>query len=365
MRGFHTACALVAALSSITVGAAPPPKVGRLALPPTKVMVFGLGHLDGAPDGFQTAWLEPVLCRLRAYAPDLILSEAMPGEQVMMLDAYSAHHGDAGKYGGPTLAMAKAMQAELKLTAGDALAQADKLAANHPTDAAGRRRLAALFVAAAEPFSATVQWLSLPASERVAGDGITPDLAKRLDRFAALRSELTSIAARLAADRGLERVYGAGDHASDVVQPDFAAFSAAVASTPGQKEQFNHQLPAFQKVPEEAMKLASAAEVMPVLRWKNSDRHLAMDADAQWYSMLRSGTMGAIGRQRVAAWEAQNLHMATVIREATASIPGGKAVLIVGAAHKPFIERYLRTFSDVEIVSSAKMLAARTSGCGD
>ena len=55
--------------------------------------------------------------------------------------------------------------------------------------------------------------------------------------------------------------------------------------------------------------------------------------------------------------------MATVIREATATIPGGRALLIVGAAHKPFVEQYLRTLADVEIVSSAAMLSAQPVGC--
>lgn len=60
---------------------------------------------------------------------------------------------------------------------------------------------------------------------------------------------MTSLASRLAADRGLERVYGAGDHASDVAQPDFTAFSAAVAATPGQKERFGTTPPPFTPCP--------------------------------------------------------------------------------------------------------------------
>jgi len=370
MNVLSTMLALAAALAPAPIAAASGP-VGRvstgdgtaLALPRTKVMVLGLGHLDTAPPSFRTSWLDPVLCRLRDYDPDVVLTEAMPGEQVMMLDAYAAYHGDAGKYGGPTLAMAKAAQGALGLDAGAALAAADKLAATPPRTPAERRRLAALFVAAAEPFSATVQWLRLPPAERKAGDGVDADLAKRLDRFAGLRNEMTSIAARLAAEGRLQRLYGAGDHASDVVQPDFAALSAAVAATPGQKESFNHDTPAFRAVPEDAMTLATAAQVMPVLRWKNSARFATMDADAQWFSMLRSPSMGAVGRQRVAAWEAQNLHMATVIRERTAAIPGGRALLVVGAAHKPFIERYLATFADVELVSAAAMLDRRPASC--
>lgn len=89
----------------------------------------------------------------------------------------------------------------------------------------------------------------------------------------------------------------------------------------------------------------------------------AADAQAQWLSLQESSKLAALGRQRVAAWEAQNLHMATTVREVTAAIPGGKALLIVGAAHKAFIEAYLRMMTDITIVSVPAMLDARPTGC--
>lgn len=337
----------------------------QLGLPQTKVMVLGISHLDAASARFQTAWLEPLLCRLRAYQPQVILTEALPGEQVMGLDAYAAYHGDAGRYAGPTLEMAKAAQSELHLNAAQALVRADSLAQKKELNPAQRRSLAALFVAAAEPFSATVQWMRLAPADRIAQDGISASLAKRLTRFAELRSELSSIAARLAADIGLERVYGAGDHASDVVLPDNKAMQDAVNAEPGLKDLFNHHTEAFRAIPEDTMKLSSAAQVMPVLKWKNSAHFGELDADAQWFSMLRSVKMGKAGRQRVAAWEAQNLRMAVAIREATAPIAGGRALLVVGAAHKPFIEAYLRTFTDIEIVSVPDMLHSTPEGCSN
>lgn len=337
----------------------------HLVVAPTQVMVFGVWHLDAASAKFQVSWLEPVLCRLRAYQPDIILTEAMAGEQVMGLEAYAAYHGTAGRYAGPTLEMAKAVQADLQLTAPQALVQANALCKKGVSSPAERRQLASLFVAAGEPFSATVQWLRLPTTERIGADGISAALAKRLDRFAGLRSELTSMAARLAADLGLERTYGAGDHASDVALPDDDELKAALAAEPGITELFNHQTPAFRAFPQDTMKLSSAAQVLPMLKWKNSPRFAELDADAQWFSMLRSEKLGRVGRQRVAAWEAQNLRMAVAIREATAPLAGGRALLIVGAAHKPFIEAYLRTFTDIELVSVPAWLEAKTSGCPD
>ncbi|RZK32418.1 MAG: hypothetical protein EOO57_15020 [Hymenobacter sp.] len=260
--------------------------------------------------------------------------------------------------------MAKTAQTDLHLTAAQALVQANELCQKGDLTAAERRHLAGLFVAAAEPLSAAVQWLRLPEAERIGADGISPALAKQVTLWANLRNEMSSVAARLAADLGLERVYGAEDHLSDVAQPDFATFKAAVAAEPGQVDLFKHNTPTFHAVPEESMKMATAAaEVMPVMKWKNSPRFAELDADAQWLSMLRSEKMGRVGRQRVAAWEAQNLRMAVTIREATAPIAGGRALLLVGAAHKPFIEAYLRTLTDIELVSVPAMLDAKTADC--
>jgi len=132
-------------------------------------------------------------------------------------------------------------------------------------------------------------------------------------------------------------------------------------TTTALKELFNHRTAAFAAVPEDTMKLRSADQVKPVFKWKNSAKFGALNADAQWFSMLRSTKMGRVGRQRVAAWEAQNLPMA--IREATAPIAGGRPLLVVGAAHKPFIETYLRSFTDVEIVSVPALLASQPVDC--
>ena len=334
-----------------------------LSVPPTRIMVFGVTHLDGQPKAFDPAWLAPVMCRLKAFGPDLIFTEAMPGEQLAMLDAYKAVHGDAGKWAGPTFAIAKDAQASLGLSAPEALAEANGLAARKDLAFADRRRLAALFLAAAEPFSAATQWLQLPLAEQIAKDGPTDKMATMIARFGKGRGELTSMAVPLAVTLGLPRVYGAGDHASDIALPDDAAFGAAVKATPGQVALFNKDTADLRSFGSKALTINGPGKVMPVFQTLNSPRYGALDADAQWMSLLRSPQMGKVGRQRVAAWEAQNLHMVTVIRETTASLPGGKAVLFVGAAHKPFIETYLRAMSDVEIVSVPALLASKPAGC--
>jgi hypothetical protein len=336
----------------------------RMALPPTQVMVLGLSHLDGAAKDFETAWLEPVLCRLRAYRPTVVLSEAMSGEEVMHLDSYVAYHGtDPGRYAGPTLKQARIAQANLEMSAPQALVAANTLAIKHPATPAERRRLAILFVAAGEPLAASVQWLRLAPGERLAKDGVDLSTAASLDRFLSSRSELMSLATRTAADAGLERVHSAGSHASDVVQPAWDEFTKVFEAAPGQKEKANHEDARWRNMSADRLTLKSADEVMPAFKIRNSPAFARMDADGQWLSMLRNPAMGKTGRQWVAAWEAQNLRMALAIREATAADPGGRALLIVGASHKPFIESYLRQLVDLEVVDVPTMLNAKPAGC--
>ena len=342
---------------------APASARARLATPPTKVMVLGVSHLDNAPKAFDPAWLAPVMCRLRTFAPGAILIEAMSGEQLAQIDAYKPVHGDAGKWAGPTLSIAKDAQAALGIGGGEALARADLLAAQPRPMPADRRRLAGLFLAAGEPFSAAVQWQQLAPSDRIPADGVTEAMQGKIERFGVGRGEITSMAVPLAVQLGLSRVYSAGDHLSDTALPDDAVFAAAVKTHPTIIDQLNKATPALRPYGSKALAIDAPDRVLPVFRALNSARFGQLDAQAQWLSLQQDASFGSSGRQRVAAWEAQNLRMATTIREVTAPIPGGRALLIVGAAHKAFIEAYLRQITDIEIVSASAMLDARPAGC--
>lgn len=370
IRYLRSAAVLVLACTSLTAAHAdgqrefdPAAARRRLAMPTTKVMVLGISHLDNAPKAFDPSWLVPVICRLRAFAPDAILIEAMSGEQLAQIDAYKAVRGEAGKWAGPTLSIARDAQAALGLTGADALAQAEPLAARTRLSVSERRRLAALFLAAGEPFSAAVQWQQLAPGERIVADGVTATMKVKIERFGIGRGEITSLAVPLAAQLGRSRVYSAGDHLSDASLPDDAVFSAAVKANPAIIAQFDKATPELQPFGAKALALDAPERVLPVLRVLNSPRFGMLDAQSQWLSLQQDRSIGPSGRQRVAAWEAQNLRMATTIREVTAPIPGGKALLIVGAAHKAFIETYLRAMTDIEIVSASAMLDARPAGC--
>ena len=108
-------------------------------------------------------------------------------------------------------------QAATGLDVPAANAEAERLLAQWPAtpSAAQRRRLAAVWLAAGERNSAVVQWLRLPAEQRIAADGMTDALVAFLDKRLQRRDESVLVAATLAARLGLERVWAVDDHTAD------------------------------------------------------------------------------------------------------------------------------------------------------
>jgi hypothetical protein len=81
-----------------------------------------------------------------------------------------------------------------------------------------------------------------------------------------------------------------------------------------------------------------------------------LDADAQWLSMINRQSQNNVGRTRVALWETRNLRQIAHIREVSAHFSGQRLLVIVGSAHKPWFDAYLRMMSDVEVVDAERIL---------
>jgi hypothetical protein len=102
--------------------------------------------------------------------------------------------------------------------------------------------------------------------------------------------------------------------------------------------------------------MTAPERVLAAYREHNSAQAGRRDAERQWLARLESGEHGHVHRRRIAGWETRNLRMAANIREASASYPGKRILVLVGSAHKPFLEAYLRPMSDVRLVPAAGII---------
>ncbi|MBG7615286.1 hypothetical protein IWC96_08315 [Brevundimonas sp. BAL450] len=325
---------------------------------PTQVLVIGTPHLSGAPDDFDPAVLEPILERLAAFGPDIIAIENLSGESVHALKTYEAVYPESADwFGGRFLRLAAVAEAETGLGMPAAEAEARRLLAALPENPtpAQRRRLAAVLTAAGDAYSALVQWWRLDAAERRAGDGISGELAVLLDEYETRRNESHMIAVRLAVRLGLDRVYPVDDHHGDDIMGDAviddmrvfmeqADFAAHIAS------------PEFQYLAEASERLGTPEDALETYRFLNSPEAGITDVLGQWVSMIDRASPNSVGRVRIAEWETRNLRQVAHIREAAAQSPGGRVLVIVGSAHKPWFDAYLGMMIDMTVVDAGEVL---------
>ncbi|MDA8708047.1 DUF5694 domain-containing protein [Hellea sp.] len=321
-----------------------------LTVPPTQVMVLGTSHLSNYKDDLSLEDLEPLLARLEAYAPDVITIEASSGMTCQRVRAYPLEHdGYADRYcfdSAPYLE-------ESGLTVVEGSYQARKALLDWPDQptAAQRRSLAAAFIASGEPESALVQWLRLSPADRVEGDGLGVKSVDLMTRASQRLNESYSIAAKLAARRGLERVFHADDHGSWLdSKADDKAYSARLSELwPGEDD------PCQANFNDSDAKL-TGGDIIGAYRMENSKawQHTRMSCDFK--RTMNDDQPEGYGRKYTMGWEARNLRMVSLIMIAATTKPGGRVLSIVGSSHKPYQEAYLDQMHDVEIVSTDTVL---------
>lgn len=319
---------------------------------PTEVAVFGTMHLSGIA-GFQTDWAAHVVDRLAAWQPDLVLIEQLPAGEIEMMRQDPEFDPVIDRSARRAVLWADQARETLATTRS---ATAAELARPLGPDAgpAERRRRAALYLLAYDPASALVHWLALPEAERRPGDGLNPTLVEALNAEITRQNETTLIAAPLAHHLGHERVYpfdSQAEKAAYTADVD-AIMTAFEASTVMTETLQGPDAAALQSV---SRNVIDPESLLASLVQMNSPEHQAIDVSVQWASFARAD-MDGLGRTRVAYWESRNYAMAAHARRLMARHPGQRILIIVGAAHKPYLDDLLDRSMDIEIIDTQALL---------
>lgn len=318
--------------------------------PTTQVLVLGSVHLSqGGPKRFDPATLRPVLQRLAAYKPDIITIEALSGETCEVMRHRSAYKQAVEDYC-PDVAAA---QSALGVDTWTALDQVDATLESWPSQPtpAQRRHLAALFLASGDPSSAMVQWWQLPDTERRAGDGLDESMAQGLRKRESSRNENVQIAARLAAQLGLQRVFPVDDHTGDNLDiDDEAAFGDAV------QKAWQGASPEALRSRERVDAMHASGDVLATYRAVNSPDVLRLAVASDFGQAMADPSARHYGRQYVGGWETRNLRMAANVHATFREHPGARVLSVVGSSHKPWFDDLLGQMLGVQPVDAEQVL---------
>ena len=190
---------------------------GRLddgsAGPANEVVVLGTPHLSQMPEGFRIEMVEPLVDHLAEWNPTAVSVENNSGLLCDKMRRMPDRYEDAiERYCvDPSVA-----EAATGLDVPAANLRAETLLAQLEVDPkpSTRRELAAVFLAAGEPGSAVVQWLRLPEVERHTDGVLNEELVSLLRYSAGRKSETYSVAAKVAARSGLDRLWSVDDQST-------------------------------------------------------------------------------------------------------------------------------------------------------
>lgn len=327
------------------------------ALPATAqtVMVAGTPHLamlDPAPTATQRA---QAIAALDRFAPTLVCIEALPGERIEALAVEPARHGELLRiFAGDALELGQRMQLRLAVAAASARAQAEADAARWDAlDDAGRLRLVGLQLAGYEPWSALLNWSHLSASAREgAAKALGARTVERLDELLASPNEIAALVVPLARQRGHHRLCAVDsliDEAStQALVPELMPMLSDPAITRG--------LEALQGEAAARWSRGGDDSLLALLRWHNSADYASRDRAAQWDIFRGDRQSHDAGLRRLMLWHARNGEIAAGLFRAVASAEGERVLLVIGAAHRPFLDAALAAQPWMRVVDPSSVL---------
>ena len=339
----------------------------------TKVLVLGTVHLAGSRDviqsqlgAFSLSALDLLLDMLEKFQPDFIGVEDYPPKTVAWM-VYREGKEELEKFLKFTT-YAHLMQEKLGISWAaaydSAYARLKQLTGQSPPKERGA--VVARLVAAYDWDSALLQWSYMPKAFRARWTEIPAAVRQALEQGLNSRNEVVSIGIALARRLGHQRMYPIDDGVEGDL-PDPSRVQEFLSELEASKvyQEFLEQ--ARKEVGRESERLKAFArrgDLVPFYLELNAPAALDRNMD-QWRLFFKTRLASGLDRARVAMWEVRNLHMVANIRKITALKPGGRMLVIVGAAHKPFLDAYLRSLVDVEVLDFGDLVVASTGALPD
>lgn len=309
----------------------------------SEVLVFGFWHTAGLDD-LETHHMQGTLDLLDRFAPTRIAVEALPPDEVALLFDRAQRQPAAaqlsGTFGKRIGESGRAMQSAMGVERLDAEARALELLVTAGREMApdARAELVRNLLAAYHFHSAALQWSYLTPMQRT--DVELPDaVRKALDARLQSKDEINTVATALARRHGLQRLYP--------IDSQYEAMRTLGFPEETVEAVFGHASVRSWRDSREGKRILGLSEgayepggMLDLARKANSVQAQQDDA-TQWRSWLAMDHPSGLDRFRYAMWELRNARMASSVLDASASTRPERVLVVVGQAHKSYLDREL------------------------
>lgn len=317
----------------------------------TQVQILGTLHLSQFK-GFKPAMLDELQDLLYKKSFDVICVESMPSELLYDIRSRkdSAFAGVISAFGGNRLVVADSVQHQLGISFVEAQQQVKALSQRDTLTDAARLALIEYDLAAAAPASATLNYMQLQDKQILKQSALDQSYFDALEKNKSRSNETYSIAVQLAAKQNLNTIELIDNFQDEALL--LKLFPNFIEEFTTHQENFKDmaRLPVFVK--SEALRVQSIEEndLMAYYSFINSDEYMRQDFEAQWNVWFSTHFESGADKARYYLWEMRNLQIAANILKVVAVNPGKKILVIIGASHKSFLEKYLNEVTNLEVL---------------
>jgi hypothetical protein len=322
-----------------------------------KIMILGTPHFNTIKGAFKQTALDSLLAVLRTFDPGVIAIESLPPETIGRLEATGGNSGIiAEAFAETQLKYGHAMQPLLNTSWMEAQATADSLLhAPDSAEADSRSKQVAYLLAGYDYYSALLQWSYLPTENRELSALIPDSIRTALTQDLNSANEIPALAVPLAKSLGHQRLFSVDDHYDDLMLlPISDSLSAELERHPLFPGIANAKV---YKQSDRLLEEANAkGNLLPYYRYLNSPEYMSADMRTQWGFFLRTHLPSGHDTYRFTLWEIRNMLIASNILKIVPPVGACKVLVIIGAAHKPFLDEYMGQMPDVRVVQSDDVL---------
>jgi hypothetical protein len=326
---------------------------GQTTEKPVEILVLGTQHLSYI-DGFEPEMLQGVISKLDSYNFDVVCIENMPAQLLYDIRSRqdSSFDGVLSSFGGDRLDMADKAQLDYQVGFHDAQKQIyNILSEKKELDPEDRADLIKLYLATADKASAALQYNYLRKySDSSTLEFLDPEVRKSMEDLLHSHNEVYALALPIAENRDLNRIASIDDFQDEaLLLKHFPSFIGEYMDNQDFFKDLPNQ-PVFVKSRELEKACVEKRDLYDLYLFLNSAEFQKQDFKAQWQIWLESDFPSGSDRARYALWEMRNLQISANIVRESAFYPGKRMLVIIGASHKSFLEKYLRQIPSVQLL---------------
>ena len=321
----------------------------------TQIMVLGSYHLSQLKE-FDPQMLDQLITQLDAYHFDAVCIEKMPGELLYDLRSRkdTAYKKLLKSFGGGRLEMAELAQKKLGISFTEAQSFIKKLIHKESLKDEDHQNLIEYFTAATELASATLHYKYLKNKSSLIESNIDTQILKKIKKLSTSSNEVYSLAIGIAQNQNIQKLEYIDNLQDETLHSiHFPMFVEDYMKHQDIfKEVANH--PVFQKMDKIVETSINSKNLLKLYQFTNSKEYQNQDFEAQWALWLNTHFKSGSDWGRYSLWEMRNLQITANILKTSAFYPNKKMLVIIGASHKSFIEKYLAQLPNIEILQFVK-----------